>query len=177
MAKWHSPQMLGLAIAFSLLSANLRAAEINEAPITVADREHWSFRPLVGPAVPAVKNDQLPRNAIDHFVLARLEADGLTPLPEAGRTTLIRRVTFDLTGLPPSIDEVDTFLADTAPGAYERVVDRLLASVAYGERWAQHWLDLARFAEVNFIIAKALANAPTRPAWNEGDFFGDLFGK
>jgi hypothetical protein len=149
MAKWHSPQMLGLAIAFSLLSANLRAAEINEAPITVADREHWSFRPLVGPAVPAVKNDQLPRNAIDHFVLARLEADGLTPLPEAGRTTLIRRVTFDLTGLPPSIDEVDTFLADTAPGAYERVVDRLLASVAYGERWAQHWLDLARFAETD----------------------------
>ncbi|MBT4868308.1 MAG: DUF1549 domain-containing protein [Planctomycetaceae bacterium] len=149
MAKRHSPQLLGLAIAFSLLSANLCGAEIKEAPITVADREHWSFRPLLRPAVPTVKNNELPRNAIDHFILARLEAAGLTPLPEAGRTTLIRRVTYDLTGLPPSIEEVDTFLADRAPGAYERIVDRLLASDAYGERWAQHWLDLARFAETD----------------------------
>ena len=87
MAKRHSPQLLGLAIAFSLLSANLCGAEIKEAPITVADREHWSFRPLLRPAVPTVKNNELPRNAIDHFILARLEAAGLTPLPEAGRTT------------------------------------------------------------------------------------------
>jgi hypothetical protein len=149
MTKLHSAQMLGWAVAFSLLPADLRAAEIEEPPITAADRDHWSFRSLVRPAVPVVKNNQRPRNAIDHFILARLEAAGLAPLPEAGRTTLIRRVTFDLTGLPSTIEQLDVFLADDAPGAYERLINRLLASDAYGERWAQHWLDLARFAETD----------------------------
>ena len=89
------------------------------------------------------------RNPIDAFVLARLEQEGLTPSPEARRATLIRRVTLDLTGLPPTPAEVDAFLADDSPDAYEKVVDRLLASPHYGERWARHWLDLARYADTD----------------------------
>ena len=99
--------------------------------------------------VPHVGDTSWPRNPIDEFILAALREAELDPSPEADRTTLIRRVTLDLTGLPPTPDEVDQFLADKEPDAYERVIDRLLASPAYGERWAQHWLDLARFAETD----------------------------
>src|SRR5207237_1383577 len=81
------------------------------------------------------------------FILAKLESEGLTSSPEANRRTLIRRVTFDLTGLPPTPEEVEGFVTDTRPGAYQRLVDRLLASPAYGERWARHWLDVVRFGE------------------------------
>jgi hypothetical protein len=119
----------------------------DEPPITDADREHWAFRPLSHPQLPDVADSAWCVNPIDRFVLARLEAAGISPSPPADRVTLIRRMTFDLTGLPPTPDEVDRYLADDQPGAYERLVDRLLATPAYGERWAQHWLDLARFAE------------------------------
>ena len=108
---------------------------------------HWSFQPVRRPRLPAVQQTSWPRNPVDHFVLARMEAAGLSPAERAGRRTLIRRVTFDLTGLPPTPAEVDAFLADDAPGAWERLVDRLLESPQYGERWARHWLDLVRFAE------------------------------
>jgi hypothetical protein len=107
----------------------------------------WPFLPPVRPAVPQVKHGDWGRNPIDAFVLARLEQGGLRPNPPADRVTLLRRVTFDLTGLLPTPAERDAFLADTAPGAYERLVDRLLASPHFGERWAQHWLDVVRFAE------------------------------
>jgi hypothetical protein len=102
---------------------------------------------LSDPSIPEVANTGWPRNPIDHFILARLEAEGLSPSPPAARATWIRRVTFDLTGLPPAPEDVDRFIADEHPQAHTRVIDRLLASPAYGERWAQHWLDLARFAE------------------------------
>ena len=108
---------------------------------------HWSFRPPVAAAVPEVKQAAWPRNPIDRFVLARIEAEGRTPAPEADRERLIRRVTFDLTGLPPTLAEIDAFLADRDPGAYDRVVDRLLASPRFGERMAVDWLDLARYAD------------------------------
>jgi hypothetical protein len=111
--------------------------------------EHWSYvKPVRRPA-PAVKNTDWPRNAIDYFVLARLEKEGLTPSREADRETLIRRVTLDLTGLPPTLDEVDAFLADRSPSAYDKVVDRLLASLPYGEHQARPWLDMARYADTN----------------------------
>lgn len=110
---------------------------------------HWSFIKPERPAPPTVQQADWPRNPIDNFVLARLSREGLAPSPEADRTTLIRRVSLDLTGLPPTLADVDAFLADQRPGAYDRLVDRLLASPHFGEHWARWWLDLARYADSN----------------------------
>jgi len=107
---------------------------------------HWSFLPRRRPVVPALA-DAWVRNDVDAFVLRRLRAQGLTPAPEASRAVLIRRLSFDLTGLPPTPAEVEAFERDPAPDAYERLVERLLSSPHYGERWAQHWLDVVRYAE------------------------------
>ena len=112
-------------------------------------KKHWSFIPPERPELPTVKDGKWPRNAIDYFTLAKLEKEKLTPNPEADKATLIRRATLDLTGLPPTIAEVDAFLADKSPRAYEKLVDRLLASPHYGERMAQNWLDLARYADTS----------------------------
>ncbi len=109
----------------------------------------WAFVPPKPPALPRVRLGSWAANPLDRFILAALEAKGLTPAPPADRRTLIRRATFDLTGLPPTPDEVKAFLADKQPGAFKRVVDRLLASPAYGERWGRHWLDVARYADSN----------------------------
>jgi hypothetical protein len=112
----------------------------------------WSLRPLSKPDVPAISDEQARRwirNTIDAFVLARLREQGLAPSPEADRGTLIRRLTFDLHGLPPTPEEVQAFMADTDPRAYESLVDRLLASPRYGERWARHWLDVVHFGETH----------------------------
>ena len=111
--------------------------------------QHWSFVPVNVVSLPAVKMADWPRNDLDCFVLARLEQEALQPSREATRETLIRRVSLDLTGLPPTLSEVDTFLADTSPQAYEKVVDRLLRSPHYGERMALDWLDAARYADSN----------------------------
>jgi cytochrome c553 len=110
---------------------------------------HWAFVAPTRPAVPAVKDAAWPRNPIDRFVQARLEKEKLSPSPVADRYTLVRRVFLDLVGLPPTPAEADAFVNDRRPGAYERLVDRLLASPAYGERWARRWLDLARYADTN----------------------------
>ncbi|MBL8223210.1 MAG: DUF1549 domain-containing protein, partial [Bryobacterales bacterium] len=112
-------------------------------------KEHWSFSAPVKREPPAVKNTAWVRNAIDRFILAKLEQEGLTPAPEADRRALIRRVSLDLTGLPPTPAEVDAFVNDRAANAYEKLVDRLLASPHYGERMAQRWLDVVRFAETD----------------------------
>ena len=139
-----------LAAVLLIVPPSLRGDEpIAEAPITAEDREHWSFEPLTRPAVLVRGLSLRERNPIDDFILAKLEAKQLTPQPQADRITLIRRLHFDLLGLPPSTDAVDAFVADQSPDAYERLVDRLLASHHYGEHWAQHWLDLARFAETD----------------------------
>jgi hypothetical protein len=111
--------------------------------------KHWAYMKPMRPVVPVVKDAAWPRNPIDNFILARLEKEGLKPEPEADKATLIRRVYLDLVGLPPSPQEVDAFVADTSPDAYDKVVDRLLASPHYGERWARPWLDLARYADTN----------------------------
>jgi len=110
---------------------------------------HWSFQPLGEIALPAVTNIAWPQSEIDHFILARMEQAGLSPAGSADPGTLLRRVTYDLTGLPPTPAEIDSFLADRSPDAFVRVVERLLASPRYGERWGRHWLDVARYADSN----------------------------
>jgi hypothetical protein len=124
------------------LSATLTAADPKRA-----GADWWSLQPIVRPVPPTVADLPTDANPIDAFVRDKLRTSGLKPAGPADRLTLIRRVTFDLTGLPPTPAEIDAFLADSSPDAYERLVDRLLASPAYGERWARHWLDVVRFAE------------------------------
>src|SRR5262249_26732608 len=117
------------------------------------DRTLWSFQPVRRPNIPGMvphgsdRWSDWSRNPVDRFILKSLVDQGLMPAAEADRETLIRRATFDLTGLPPTIEEIDLFAADDAPDAYERLIDRLLASPAYGQRWGRHWLDLVRYAE------------------------------
>jgi hypothetical protein len=126
-------------------SATVARARRPEKKISDADRAWWSFQPVKEPAVPA--GDASCRNEIDCFIHARLQAEGLVPAPEADRRTLLRRLTFDLHGLPPTAEEIDAFEKDASLDAYEKVVERLLSHPRYGERWARHWLDLVRYAE------------------------------
>jgi len=114
-----------------------------------ADPVHWAFQPPVRPAPPAVQQDSWARNSVDAFILHRLEQTKLAPSPSADPGTLLRRVSLDLIGLPPPAEELDAFLSDDRPEAYERAVDRLLASPHFGERWGRHWLDAARYADSN----------------------------
>ncbi len=130
-------------------SAEAPPARRAEFAITDKDRSHWAFQPVERPDVPDVQNAGWVRNPIDAFILAKLEAEGLQPNPPAEKHELIRRAYYNLTGLPPTPDEVAAFLADDAPDAYERMIDRLLDSPRYGEAWGRHWLDLVRFAETN----------------------------
>src|SRR5688572_4547822 len=111
-------------------------------------KKHWAYRPVMKPAVPSIANSQTPiENPIDAFILAGLQSKALAPSAKADKVTLLRRATFDLHGLPPTEKEVDAFLADDSPKAFEKIIDRLLASPRYGERWGRHWLDLAKYAE------------------------------
>lgn len=126
---------------------------------------HWSYVKPVRPALPKVKDAAWPRNEIDHFLLARLEKEGLSPSVEADKYALARRVSIDLTGVPPTIEEVDAFVNDQDPKAYEKLVDRLLAKPAFGEHWAQMWLDLARYAD-----SAGYADDPARKIWLFRDY-------
>jgi hypothetical protein len=133
---------------------------------------HWAYVAPNRPEAPAVKSSGWVRNPIDNFILARLESEGLKPSPEADKTTLLRRATFDLTGLPPTPAEVDAFLRDKSPQAYEKVVDRLLASPRYGERMAMQWLDLARYADTHGYHIDS-----HREMWHWRDWVIDAFNK
>src|SRR5262245_11456742 len=135
-------------------------------------RKHWSFIAPVKPSLPQVKNGDWPKNAIDYFVLERLEREGLQPAPEADRATLIRRVSLDLTGLAPTPREIDDFLDDKSSEAYEKVVDRLLASPRYGERMASRWLDASRYADTNGYQVDG-----DRSAWPWRDWVIDAFNR
>ncbi len=134
--------------------------------------EHWAYVKPVQKPFPEVMDKNWPRNGIDAWVLARLEQEGLTPSPEADKPTLLRRVTLDLTGLPPTPAELDAFLADPSPDAYEKAVDRLLASPAYGEHHARYWLDLARYADTN-----GYEKDDRRTAWPYRDWVINTFNK
>ncbi|HEY8461774.1 MAG TPA: DUF1549 and DUF1553 domain-containing protein [Blastocatellia bacterium] len=135
---------LAVAIVFSLMTAGLWQ---RPPASSAAIKRHWAFVKPERPALPEVKNKGWVRTPIDRFILARLEKEGLAPQPEADRVTLLRRLSLDLIGLPPTIAEVDAFARDRSPDAYEKQVERLLASPHYGERWGRHWLDAARYAD------------------------------
>lgn len=140
---------LGLVIWLIALSVMAIGDESEELVITDADREHWSFRPVVRPSVPKVKNSSWVRTPIDAFILAKLEQADRQPNPPAEKRDLLRRAFLDLIGLPPTIAEQDQFLADESPAAFERLIDDLLSRPSHGERWGRHWLDVVRYAETN----------------------------
>ncbi len=136
----------------------------------------WSFQPVRNVAPPPVRATAWPQSPIDHFILARLEEQGLTPAEPADKRTLLRRVTFDLTGLPPTPAEIDEFVADESPAAFVRVVDRLLASPRYGERWGRHWLDVVRYADARDLI-QLPAESDFREAWRYRDWVVAAFNR
>jgi len=136
-------------------------------------KRFWAFIPPGDVSPPPVKDSAWPRSGLDHFILAKLEEKGLRPAPPADRRTLLRRATFDLTGLPPTPVEIDAFLADRSPDAFAKVVDRLLASPAYGERWGRHWLDVARYADSNGLDE----NVAYGTAWRYRDYVVAAFNK
>ncbi len=161
---------LSFLIACGSFASALHAASLAKSAETEAQRL-WSLRPLSTPPVPAVREVHWLKNPIDAFILARLEKANLRPSPEASRPMLLRRLSFDLRGLPPSREEIDQFVKDPRPDAYERRVEQLLASPAYGERWARHWLDVARYTESNgFEYDKLRDNA-----WHYRDYVIDSF--
>ena len=148
--------------------------DVSPAP-SEAD-QFWSFQPVRAPERPKVRRESWPRRDTDYFILSRLENEGLEPAPPTNKRTLIRRATFDLTGLPPTPDEVDAFLADNSSAAFEKVVERLLASPHYGERWGRHWLDLARYADgvSGPFVDTPLANAYRYRDWVIQAFNNDM---
>jgi hypothetical protein len=154
------------------------AAVRTAGPGRIADeaRRFWSFQPVGQPATPEVADPSWPRSDIDRFILSALETRGLGPAPTADKRTLIRRATYDLTGLPPTPEEVAAFLADDAPDAFARVVDRLLASPRYGERWGRHWLDVVRYADAR--DARGIGGAgDITEAWRYRDWVVDAFNR
>ncbi len=149
-------------------AAGKDAPALPPAPVlSAADRDFWAFKPPVRPAVPAIRQLSRARGPLDVFLLARLEKAGLTFSPEVDRRALLRRATLAMTGLPPTPDEVKAFVADDCPDAWERVVDRLLASPAYGERWGRHWLDVAGYADSEGILD---ADYVRSDAWRYRDY-------
>ncbi len=141
-------------------------SRLNRRRTTASDTSWWSFQPLTRPAIPEVNGTRSSANPIDRFILAQLEAKGLGLSPEAERRALVRRVYFDVTGLPPSPEEVQRFVSDPAPDAYEKLVDDLLGRPQYGEKWGRHWLDLVRFAESDGYRADELRQS----AWRYRDY-------
>ena len=143
---------------------------ITDLPTPISDKAHWAFQPLKNSAPPAVAATSWIKNDIDRFVLAKLEANGLKPNPVTDQRTLIRRVYYDLIGLPPTPAEVDAFLADNSPNAFEKIVDQLLASPRYGERWGRHWLDVARYSDTKGQFNRNREDSMYPYAWTYRDY-------
>src|SRR4051812_29571865 len=135
----------GLVMALALVARVAAGAAASAAP--QAAKHHWSFTPPVRPTIPDVKNEPWVRNPIDAFVSAEHDKHGLSPRPEAPKHVLLRRVYLDLIGLPPTRDQLHAFLEDQSTDAYEKVVDQLLSSPQYGERWGRHWMDVWRYSD------------------------------
>ena len=155
-----------IEILSSWVKSGLAFPAVSAASKRHRDPNHWAFVPPAEVAVPPVQNSAWPQSDLDRFVLARLEAEGLSPAPKADKRALIRRVTFDLTGLPPTPAEISAFLNDERPEAYPELIERLLSSPAYGERWGRHWLDIARYADSNGLDE----NVAHGNAWRYRDY-------
>ncbi len=159
MASFPTPTLRSSASGFDA-EPHFPASASSAAPVRLSSPEGivrakqtlWSLQPVRSPIPPRVKHQSWVKTPIDQFVLARLEASGLSPSPSVDRRTLLRRMTFDLTGLPPSFAEVRAFENDRSPAAVEKVIDRLLASPHYGERWGRHWLDVARYSDTKGYV-------------------------
>ncbi len=161
-------QWLSAAVLLALVAGRCAG---DDYVISPDKKNHWAWKAPVSPPFPGVCNEAWVKNPIDRFVLAKLKAAGLQPAPSASREQLVRRATFDLIGLPPTPDEIDSFIHDASAEAWEKVIDRLLASPHYGERWGRHWLDLARFAESNgYEYDEARPNA-----WRYRDYVIEAF--
>jgi len=145
-------------------------AELDKGIDIEAGRKHWAYHPLKAPAIPKIRNTAWPSNDIDCFILARLEATGLSPGADAEKIVLVRRLYFDLIGLPPTPEEITRFADDPSPKAYENLVDSLMASPRFGERWGRHWLDVARYAESMSLRGRLLKHA-----WRYRDYVIDAF--
>lgn len=157
--------LLGTCFFLSFLFAS-SPSETGDELFPEVQRNHWAFQPVRAVEPPPVQDRDWVRNPIDGFVLARLEKEGIRPSPRADKITLLRRASFDVIGLPPTPEEVRAFLEDDSPDAFEKVIDRLLASPHYGERWARHWLDLARYAD-----SEGFKSDQTRPnIWRYRDY-------
>jgi hypothetical protein len=164
-----APSWVRTTLALALLCQGLCGA--TASPSLESTRQHWSFQPLKRPAKPTVVQKSWPRTDLDPFILARLEQAGSTPLAAADKQTLIRRATFDVLGLPPTTEEVRSFLADDSPEAFAKVVDRLLDSPHYGEHWGRHWLDVVRYADT----AGETADYPVPVAWRYRNYVIQAF--
>jgi len=140
-------QWVEMGAPFPLATQPITVSRHKKRTIRDEDRQFWAFQPVANPAPPAVKDAAWAKNDVDRFILAKLEAEGLTPAPEADKRTLVRRAYFDLWGLPPSPEDVDAFVNDKSADAWDKLIDKLMSSPRYGERWGRHWLDLARYAE------------------------------
>src|SRR5262245_39556713 len=163
----HSPSQCWLSLARIAWMSVVTAASASDSgsfarPIQPASTEpsrvptnassHWAFRPPKEPPLPRVAQASWVQTPVDRFILAQLEEHGLRPAPAADKSTLIRRATYDLLGLPPALEEVEAFVRDRSPDAFARVVDRLLASPHYGERWGRYWLDVARYSDTKGYV-------------------------
>jgi hypothetical protein len=164
----------GIAALAAWVNAGARWPDGVDTASEIDRMDHWAFKPAVRRDPPAVRQDW-PRNDIDRFILAGIEAAGLSPAPAADRRTWLRRVSFDLVGLPPDPESVARFVADTSPDAHERVVEELLASPRYGERYAQHWLDVVRYADTHgFEVNTERPNAWPYRDWCIAAFNADM---
>jgi hypothetical protein len=145
--------------------------------LTDTARKHWAYQPVKKPSIPSNKNQQWCRTPVDAFILQKLEEKNMVPAPDAEKEALLRRATYDLIGLPPETDEVEAFLADTSPNAFAKVVDRLLASPHYGERWGRFWLDTARYSDTTGGERNALRGQDYRYAyaWTYRDYVINAF--
>ena len=146
-------------------------------PYEGAGKAHWAFQKPTMPEIPAVKDDLWPKTSVDRFIVAKLEENGMAPNPRADKRTLIRRAYFDLIGLPPTPEQVDAFVKDESPDAFAKVVDELLASPRYGERWGRHWLDVARYADTKGEVRRQQEDPRYPHAWTYRDYVIDAFNK